>query len=70
MQQTKSRKTHPSLLGVNEADMSLRANVSERGNPIDIIMHFTICQIVLMRLLRRFAPHNDMKLHRAGFLFN
>ena len=31
--------------------MSLRANVSERGNPINIIMHFTICPIVSMRLL-------------------
>ena len=40
--------------------MSLRANVSERGNLIKIIWQILCCSIVLMGLLRRFAPHNDM----------
>ena len=40
--------------------MSLRANVSERGNLIKIIWQILCCLIVLMGLLRRFAPHNDM----------
>jgi len=39
--------------------MSLRVNVSERGNLIKIIWHILCCLIVLMGLLRRFAPHND-----------
>ena len=39
--------------------MSLRANVSERGNLIKIIWQILCCPIVLMGLLRRFAPHND-----------
>ena len=37
--------------GVNAADMSLRAHVSERGNPINIICQLVICPIVSMRLL-------------------
>ena len=56
--------------------MSLRANVSERGNLIKIIWQILCCSIVLMGLLRRwqilccsivlmgllrrFAPHNDV----------
>ena len=48
--------------------MSLRANISERGNPINIIMHFTIRPIVSMRLLhilRMFV----MTLSYVGRLF-
>ena len=37
--------------GVNTLGMSLRANVSERGNPINIICQFVIRPIVSMRLL-------------------
>ena len=39
--------------------MSLRVNVSERGNLIKIIWQILCCLIVLLGLLRRFAPHND-----------
>ncbi len=55
--------------GVNAVNMSLRANVSERGNPINIICQLVICPI------RKITTHssnvrNDMKLCSASNLFN